>query len=90
MSTIIHDRAQERYEALVDGEVVGHLDYSRVGKVVTIEKTETTTDGGALPVARRLTRHVINEARRDGLVLKLECPFTRDFVNHHSEYADVL
>lgn len=90
MSTIIHQTDEQRYEALVGDEVVGAVDYTRHGKTLTIKRTTTVNGMRGQGLASRLTRHVINDARTHGLILRLDCPFSKEFVARHSEYADVL
>lgn len=90
MSTFIHQAEANRYEALIDGQVVGTLDYSLTGKKMVIERTETVHDFRGQGVARTLTRFAFDDARTRGLIVDPKCTYAKYFVDQHPEYTDVL
>ncbi len=90
MPKIVHQTDAARYEAILDGTVVGVLRYSLTGKKMIIEHTETTMDLRGRGIARRLTRFAFDDARMRGLVVDPKCSFAKRFVDQHPEYSDVL
>ena len=90
MPTFRHEVDERRYLALVGEEVVGTLRYSMSGKRLTIEHTEIVDGLRRQGIARRLTRHVFDQARTRGLVVTPGCSYSKKFIDQHPEYTDVL
>lgn len=90
MPRFVHHHEQRRYQAVLDDRVVGTVRYSLRGKHLTIEHTETDAGQRSQGIARRLTRHVLDDARTRGLVVDPQCPYAKRFVDQHPEYSDVL
>ncbi len=90
MSTFVHQIEGNRFEARIDDQVVGTLDYTLTGNRMVIESTETIHDFRGRGIARRLTRFAFDDARTRGLVVDPKCPFAKRFVDLHPEYTDVL
>ncbi|SDB91620.1 hypothetical protein GA0111570_10891 [Raineyella antarctica] len=90
MPTFTHQPDQNRYQAILGDDVVGTLDYSLAGKKLVIESTHTHNDFRGQGIARRLTRHVFDEARTRGLVVDPKCSYAKLFIDQHPEYSDVL
>lgn len=90
MPNFVHQTEAHRYNAIINGNVVASLQYSMAGKKLVIEHTDTVNDLRGQGIARRLTRHVFDDARTRGLVVDPKCSYAKRFVDQHPEYGDVL
>ncbi len=79
-----------RYEIHEGAEVAGFISYGREGKVIIFLHTETDPRfrGGGL--AGCLVRAGLDDARKRGLAVLPFCPFVRDWIAGHREYADLV
>ncbi|WP_353651165.1 GNAT family N-acetyltransferase [Nakamurella sp. A5-74] len=91
---VFDDPARSRFEAHLNDEPVGIIDY-RVEEVsghVVIAHSQTYPPMGGRGIASALTRFALGRIREDrgtGTVV-LQCPFSRDFVAARPEFADLL
>jgi uncharacterized protein len=87
----ITDNLEERrYEARVDGELVGIVEYGRVqGRLVALH-TEVPPEFGGRGIASALVKHVLAEARADGVKITPRCPFFVAHFERHPEDHDLL
>lgn len=82
--------AKMRYEIHEDGEVAGFITYAREGKVIIFLHTETDPRFRGDGLAGRLVRSSLDDARKRGLDVLPFCPFLRDWIAGHREYADLV
>lgn len=89
MSTVRDNEERSRYEIAVGGDVA-FLDYRRGDEVTMLVHTEVPEHlrGGRL--ASQLVRHALDEARRDGLRVKVRCPYVTAWIRRHPEYTDLV
>lgn len=80
-----------RYEARIDGEVVGFAEYERSGELVVFTHTEVEPHVGGKGVGSALVRGALDDVRAGGAhrVVPL-CPFVRDWIAAHDEYGDLV
>ena len=91
MSVTVADVPElSRYEARIDGEVVGFAAYQRRGNVIVFTHTEVEAHHEGQGVASTLAREVLDDVRRRDLRALLRCPFLSEWASHHREYDDVL
>jgi predicted GNAT family acetyltransferase len=88
--TIQRNDARSRYEMVVDGAVIGLLDYrlSR-GRRQVFTHTEVDDAHQGRGLAERLVRFALDDARRSGRTVVAECPYVEKFIDEHPEYADL-
>ncbi len=87
---ITDNAAGRRYEARVDGELAGWVDYGRVdGRFVAIH-TEVPPEFGGRGIASALVRRVLDDARAAGERVTPRCPFFRAHFERHPEDADLI
>jgi hypothetical protein len=80
----------ERYEARVDGELAGYLQYKPRPDGMAFTHTEVEPAFGGKGVGTALARTALDEVRaRGGRVIPL-CPFVSSFLKRHPEYADLV
>jgi predicted GNAT family acetyltransferase len=87
---VIVDNVEERrYEARVDGELAGWVEYGRVeGRIVALH-TEVPPEFGGRGIASALVRRVLDDARSAGRKVTPRCPFFVAHFERHPEDADL-
>jgi predicted GNAT family acetyltransferase len=91
MSVTVADVPElRRYEARIDGAVVGFAAYQRRGDVLVLTHTEVESEHEGQGVASTLAREVLDDVRRRGLRAMLRCPFLAEWASGHPEYDDLL
>jgi predicted GNAT family acetyltransferase len=88
--TVTEVPERSRYEAHVDGELAGFVDYRRKGDVVVFIHTEVDAEHQGQGVAGIIARAVLDDVRRRGLRARVPCPFLSQWVTRHPEYDDLL
>jgi uncharacterized protein len=82
--------AERRYEAHIDGELAGWVEYGRVeGRIVALH-TEVPPAFGGRGIASALVRRVLDEARAAGVKVTPRCPFFVAHFERHPEDADLI
>ncbi len=87
---IVDNPGRHRYEAVLDGRVVGISQYTLVDDVITFLHTEVdqTVEGKGL--GSRLAAGALDDVRRRGLRVVARCPFIAAYIKRHRDYADLL
>jgi predicted GNAT family acetyltransferase len=81
---------QRRYEAYLDGNLAGIVEYGRVpGRIVALH-TEVLPEFGGRGIASALVRRVLSDARGAGAKVTPRCPFFAAHFERHPEDADIL
>lgn len=79
--------ARERYEAHLNGELAGILEYTvKRGRIALIH-TEVLPVHEGRGVGSALVRFALDDARRRGLRVIAICPYVQDFLTRHPEFA---
>jgi len=88
--SVTDNPAKMRYEIHEDGEVAGYITYAREGNTIIFLHTDTDGRFRGRGVAGRLVSATLDDARRRGLGVLPYCPFMRDWIASHPEYADLV
>jgi predicted GNAT family acetyltransferase len=81
---------KHRYEATIDGEVVGYIDYHSQPRLMTLLHTEVEAAFEGRGLGSRLVAAALDDIRsRDMSVLPI-CSFVRGYIASHPEYADLV
>jgi predicted GNAT family acetyltransferase len=87
---VIDAEAEDRYEASIDGELAGWLEYVvKYGRLALIH-TEVGAEFEGKGVGSGLVQFAIDDARRQGLRVIPTCPFVRSYVESHPETHDIV
>lgn len=82
---------EARYEAQVDGEIVGVIEYELTEDDLIIlihtDVLPTYQDHG---VGGAMARQTLDDIRRRGLRVRVVCPFMRGWLERHAEYEDLI
>jgi predicted GNAT family acetyltransferase len=87
--TIVDNADERRYEARVDGELAGWVDYGRVHNRLVALHTEVPARFGGRGIGSALIRRVLDDARATGLKVTPRCPFFLAHFQRHPEDADL-
>jgi predicted GNAT family acetyltransferase len=79
-----------RYEIHEDDVVAGYITYGREGKTIIFLHTETDPRFRGEGLGGRLVQASLDDARKRGLDVLPYCPFMRDWIAGHAEYADLV
>jgi predicted GNAT family acetyltransferase len=81
---------RRRYEAHLDGELVGFSAYDVAGDVVSFTHARVYSDYGGRGYASEMARVSLDDARADGRRVRPVCSFYRWYIDQNPEYADLL
>jgi predicted GNAT family acetyltransferase len=81
---------KRRYEAHVDGRLVGFADYQHTGELMVLPHVEVLPEQGGRGFGGALARAALDDARRRNLRVLPLCPFVRDWIARHPDYADLV
>ena len=88
--TVITDAiARERYEAHIDGELAGVLEYKVTRGRIALIHTEVLPVHEGRGVASALVRFALGDARRRDLRVIATCPYVQTYLKRHPEARDV-
>jgi predicted GNAT family acetyltransferase len=87
---IIDNEAARRYEARIDGELAGIVEYGRVETRLVALHTEVLPAYEGRGIASALVRRVLADARVAGVKVTPRCPFFVRHFERHPEDADLL
>lgn len=88
--TVRDNPAEQRYEAVLDGEVVGEIRYRTRPGVIVLVHTEVAPAVEGRGVGSRLVSAALDDIRARGLRLVPICPFVQAYLGRHPEYGDLL
>ena len=81
---------RSRFEALVDGELAGFVEYRRRDGRLEMHHTEVDAAYEGQGVGSRLAKGALDAARAMGARVEPTCPFIRRYIDEHDEYRDLL
>ncbi len=82
---------RQRYEAHLDGELVGYSAYEVSGRVISFVHARVYSDFGGRGIASEMARVSLDDARAAGdLHVSPVCSFYRWYIEQHPEYADLV
>jgi predicted GNAT family acetyltransferase len=87
---IIENSALGIYEAVLGGEIVAGVIYSKAVNRVALLATSVFPAFRGKGIPARLLSGVLDKLRAQGVTVTVSCPFAAEFVGAHPEYADVL
>ncbi len=82
--------AAARFEARLEGEPAGFLEYRVEEGRLLLLHTEVDPAHGGKGVGTELARHALGEARTRKLQVVPWCPFVRSFISRNPEWVDLV
>ena len=89
-SEITDNDAEQRYEARLDGELAGILEYIVKRGRIALVHTEVLPAHEGHGIAGQLARFALDDARRRGLRVIPSCPYVRAYLERHPEERDIV
>jgi predicted GNAT family acetyltransferase len=87
---IVDNAAERRYEARLDGVVVGISEYRQAPSRRIVFHTEVASEHEGRGIGARLAKGVLEDIRARGLRVTPRCPFIAAYLGRHPEYADLV
>lgn len=87
---VVRNDAASRYEAHLDGEVVGVLTFVRTPEAVDLEHTVVEREHRGQGIGERLAEAALDDARESGGQVIPTCPFVADYIRDHPEHEDLV
>jgi predicted GNAT family acetyltransferase len=91
MNLVVADAPDaQRYEALLDGELAGVLEYVVKRGRIALVHTEVSPAFEGRGIGAALARFALDDARRRGLRVIASCPYVRSYLARHPEDHDIV
>jgi predicted GNAT family acetyltransferase len=87
---VTHDATRQRYEARLDGELIGHATCTPSGGAVIIGHTEVDRRHESRGVGAAIIKAALEDLRARGLQVLPLCSFAAAYIRRHREYADLV
>lgn len=87
---IVDAKNEGRYEARIDGELAGFLEYQVDGDVVTMPHTEVDPRFEGQGVGSTLVASALDSVRGVGGRVVPTCSFVASYIERHPEYQDLV
>jgi hypothetical protein len=84
--TVRDSSDRSRYEAVVDGEVIGFANYHAVGHRVVFPHVEVDAQWQGRGIASAIVRQAFDDVISQGKTIRPLCPFAVGFVRRYPEY----
>lgn len=88
--TVVDATERSRFEASVDGELAGFLDYVRLPGLVTFTHAEVFDAYEGTGVGSALARAGLDDARARAERVLPACPFVAGWIARHPEYQSLV
>ncbi len=86
---IEHNEAASRFEVQVEGKL-SLVDYIKQENVLVVTHTGVPAELEGRGIAAALTKALLEYARENDLKVKPICPYTKAYIQKHSEYKDLV
>ncbi len=90
MITVVNNQSEQRFEATIEGETAGTLDYFLDGRVLVTTHTVVSHDFEGRGVGSQLAAAALSDAQTNGWLVRPECSFISHYIVKHPEFADLL
>jgi predicted GNAT family acetyltransferase len=87
---VVDRPASLRYEATLEDELVGVIEYRLDGDTIAMLHTEVEPHHEGEGIGSELVRRALDDVRANGKKLQPLCPFVRSFLDRHDEYRDLV
>jgi uncharacterized protein len=88
--TVTDDLYEAKYEARLNGELAGTLEYELTSDLIILIHTEVLPDHQDQGVGGQLAKFALDDARRRGLRVRPVCTFVRSWLERHPDYGDLV
>ena len=88
--TFSNNEAQHRYEATLDAKLAAYAEYNLLTDAIMFTHTEVMPAFEGQGVGSAIARHVLDDARAQGLHVIPVCQFIAGDIRKHPDYADLV
>jgi len=88
--TVVNNPERERYEASLDGQVVGFAQYRVHPYAVELTHVEVDEACEGQGIGSALARAALDDIRAQGAQVVPVCPFVASYIRRHPGYADLV
>jgi predicted GNAT family acetyltransferase len=88
--TVIDIPDHGRYEATLDGEIVGVLEYRRRDGLIVYDHAETMIPFRGRGIAAQVVEAALIAARAEGVKVVPRCPYVADWIAAHPEFQPLV
>jgi uncharacterized protein len=88
--TVLDDPGAQRFEAKVGEHVAGWISYSEADGTVDLQHTVVADEYDGQGVGSRLVQGALDQLRDAGKKVKPSCPFVKQYIDEHDQYADLV
>jgi predicted GNAT family acetyltransferase len=89
MNDVIDNLTKQRFELEVEGHIAAAY-YRLEADTITFLHTEVPKELGGKGIGSRLVKGALDQVRRDGRKVVVQCPFVKGYMDKHPETADLL
>lgn len=86
---VVDEPSARRYEARLNGRVVGFTEYRPIHGRLVFFHTEVDPAFGGRSIGSRLAAAALDDVRAKGLEIRVLCPFIRAYLDRHPEYDNL-
>jgi predicted GNAT family acetyltransferase len=88
--TVRDNSDEDRFEALdPSGNLLAISTYRRYQDRIVFLHTEVDEDAEGQGVGSDLVRRALDQVREEGLRVVAQCPFVKEWIGRHPDYADL-
>jgi uncharacterized protein len=87
---VADDPMASRYEARIDGKLVGVSEYELTDDTIVFLHTVVAEEYEGRGVGGAIARYALDDARARGLHVRALCPFIRGWMERHPQYSDLI
>lgn len=81
---------EERYEASVDGELAGFIQYRLRPGLIALIHTEVDDRFEGQGIGSSLVSEALDDVRRRGMQVLPFCPFVNEYIKRHPDYTELV
>jgi predicted GNAT family acetyltransferase len=86
---VVDNAEKSQYELDVGGQMAV-LGYNRKGGTIFLTHTEVPAELEGQGIGSKIVKHVLDQARADGVKVAPWCPFVRAYIDRHPEYQELV
>ena len=87
---VVDNPLKLRYEAWLDGRLVGISEYRLLEDRLVFVHTEVDRSVEGMGIGSRLAQGALDDVRRRGVKISVKCPFIAAWLKRHPDYADLV
>jgi predicted GNAT family acetyltransferase len=89
MSEVVNNMAKHRYELEADGHIAAAY-YRFMDGTIVFTHTQVPPELRDTDAASELVKGALDQVRADRFRAAAQCPFVKDWIDKHPDYADLL